>query len=405
MTAQARPAQPQSIRRTLLPHLAAALVVLFAMTSIYVTAFHSPRPRHVPIAVVATPANAARIQLALDRSAPGAFDVRRLTSDAQARRAIEHAEVRGALVPGPRGDHAYVARAFGVSETLATTTALQSIAAHARVPLSVIDVVPLPARDRFGLSSLFTVVGTLLPSLAFGIGLAFVAARLPWTRRWSALLVYGVLAGLVIALSVDLLVGALTASFAGLALVGCLLALAVASFAHGAVRLAGPVGILIALGVMMIVGLPASGGAVTHELQPGFFAAISQWLPPGAALTAIRDAQYFHWHGTLQPMLALAGWAVAGFALIAAGDRFGAASRASASRGPDSSAPAVRPRRPTGPEADVTERRGSEAPLADDRARGRRGDQRSIRAAQLARHEADIAAAAHHTPVAAVLAW
>jgi hypothetical protein len=311
----------------LLPHVAAALVVLFAMTSIYVDAFHAPQPRDVPIAVVGTPANAARIQLALDRSAPGAFEVRRLASDAQARHAVAHAEVRAALIPGARGDRAYVARAFGVSETLVTTSALQSLAAHARVPLSVTDVVPLPAHDRFGLSSLFTVVGTLVPSLVFGIGLAFVAAGLPWRRRWSAILLYGVLAGLVIALGVDVLVGALTASFAGLALVGCLLALAVASFAHGTVRLVGPPGVLIALTVLMILGLPASGGAVTHELQPGFFGAISQWLPPGAALTAVRNIQYFHWAETLQPLLTLAGWALVGLGLGVVGDRFGAAAR------------------------------------------------------------------------------
>jgi hypothetical protein len=299
--------------------------VLFAMTSIYVEAFHSPAPRDVPIAVVTAPANASRIQLALDRAAPDAFEVRRLDTAAQARHAVAHAEVRAALIPGAREDRAYVARAFGVSETLAATTALQSLAAHAHLPLSVTDVVPLPAHDRFGLSSLFTVVGTLLPSLAFGIGLAFIAGRLPRTRRWGAILAYGVLAGLVIALSVDLLVGALTASFAGLALVGCLLALAAASFAHGTVRLVGPAGILIALAVTMILGLPSSGGAVTHELQPGFYGAISQWLPPGAALTAIRNVQYFHWGGTLQPLLTLVGWALLGLALGLAGDRFGAA--------------------------------------------------------------------------------
>jgi hypothetical protein len=332
MTAEAHPAPTRTIRPALLPHVAAALVVLFAMTSMYVAAFHAPHPREVPIAVVAAPANASRIQLALDRAAPGAFDVRRLASDAQARHAVAHAEVGAALIPGAHSDRAYVARAFGVSETLVATSALQSLAAHARVPLSVTDVVPLPSHDRFGLSSLFTVVGTLVPSLVFGLGLAFVAARQPWMRRWSAILLYGVFAGLVIALSVDVVVGALTASFAGLALVGCLLALAVASFAHGTLRLAGPAGILIALALMMILGLPASGGAVTHELQPGFFDAVSQWLPPGAALTAIRNVQYFHWAGTLQPLLTLAGWALVGLALGVVGDRFGAAARA-ASRG------------------------------------------------------------------------
>ncbi|MGZ4330670.1 MAG: hypothetical protein ACXVXL_22005 [Solirubrobacteraceae bacterium] len=323
------PSTPRlSDRAAIARPLVLALAVLFAMTSIYVEAFHAPGPRSVPIAVVTTPSGAARVQRALDRSAPGAFEVRGLDTEAQARNAVAHAEVRGALMPGAGRDRAFVARAFGVSDTLSTTAALQSLAAHAHVPLSVTDVVPLPAQDRFGLSSLFTVVGTLLPSLAFGIGLAFAAAGLAWRRRWSAILLYGVLAGVVIALTVDELVGALTASFAGLALVGGLLALAVASVAHGTVRLAGPPGALIALAVLMILGLPASGGAVTHELQPGFFDAVSQWLPPGAALTAIRNIQYFHWAGTLQPLLTLAGWALLGLALGVVGDRFGAAARA-----------------------------------------------------------------------------
>jgi hypothetical protein len=344
MNAEVDPAPSQSVRATLLPHLAAALVVLFAMTAIYVEAFHAPQPHGLPLAVVTAPADAVRFQQALDRAAPGAFEVRRLDTAAQARHAVAHAEVRAALIPGPRGDRAYVARAFGVTETLAATTALQSLAAHAHLPLSVTDVAPLPARDRFGLSTLFTVIGTLLPSLAFGIGLAFVAARLAWTRRFSAILLYGALAGLVVALSVDVVVGALTASFAGLALIACLLALAVASFAHGAVRLAGPPGILIAFAVMMILGLPSSGGAVTHELQPGFYGAISQWLPPGAALTAIRNVQYFHWAQTLQPFLTLVGWSLLGLALGLAGDRFGAAARAG-SRGN-----AGRTRTPTRPQ-------------------------------------------------------
>ena len=210
MTTKAPSTPRLSDRAAIARPLVLALAVLFAMTSIYVEAFHAPGPRSVPIAVVTTPSGAARVQRALDRSAPGAFEVRRLDTEAQARNAVAHAEVRGALMPGAGRDRALVARAFGVSDTLATTAALQSLAAHAHVPLSVTDVVPLPAQDRLGLSSLFTVVGTLLPSLAFGIGLAFAAAGLAWMRRWSAILLYGVLAGVVIALTVDELVGALT---------------------------------------------------------------------------------------------------------------------------------------------------------------------------------------------------
>ena len=49
-------------------------------------------------------------------------------------------------------------------------------------------------------------------------------------------------------------------------------------------------------------------------MQPGFFAALSQLLPPGAALTALRNAEYFDWAATLAPLLVLGGWAAGGVA-------------------------------------------------------------------------------------------
>ena len=134
---------------------------------------------------------------------------------------------------------------------------------------------------------------------------------------------YGVLAALVVSVNVDLLIGALTGTFVGLAVFAGLLAAAVATGTHGLARLLGPVGLAVAVGLFLIVGLPSSGGAVTHELQPGFYGAVSQWLPPGAALVALRDVVYFDWSGAAQPLLALGAWIVAGFSLAAVAERRG----------------------------------------------------------------------------------
>jgi hypothetical protein len=60
---------------------------------------------------------------------------------------------------------------------------------------------------------------------------------------------------------------------------------------------------------------------VTHQFEPGFFAAISQFLPPGAALTALRNVQYFGGAAMLAPLLTLGAWALAGLALGLLGDR------------------------------------------------------------------------------------
>lgn len=302
---------------------AGALVMLFAFTALYVTAFHSPSPRGFDVGIVGTSAQANRLQGTLDGQAPGSFHVRRYDSEASARSALLHTDVHGVLVPRAMEDELLVAQAFGAAPTETLTTALEHVAAAQKVPLAVEDLRPLPASDRRGLSSLFTVIGTLIPSLVFGVLLSVAGRFLPWHLRWSAVLAYALAAGLVVAFNVDVLVGALNGHFLGVALVAGLLALAVAAGAHGLGHLGGPVGIVIAILMLMLLGVSSMGGAVTYQLEPGFYGAISQLLPPGAALTAVRNIQYFDWAATLWPLVILGAWATGGLLLGLLGERFG----------------------------------------------------------------------------------
>ena len=101
------------------------------------------------------------------------------------------------------------------------------------------------------------------------------------------------------AFNVDVLVGALNGHFLGIALVTALLALAVSAAAHGLGHLGGPIGIVAAVLLLLLLGVSSAGGAVTYQFEPGFYGAVSQLLPPGAALTAVRNVQYFDWAATL----------------------------------------------------------------------------------------------------------
>ena len=150
--------------------------------------------------------------------------------------------------------------------------------------------------------------------------------------RWSAVAAYAVLAGLLAAFNVDVLVGALSGDFAGIALVCGLLALAVSAAAHGLGHLGGPAGIVLAILTLLLVGMSTTGGAVTYEFEPGFYGAVSQLLPPGAALTAVRNVQYFDWAATLAPLAVLGAWAAGGLALGLLGERLGPHVRAAATR-------------------------------------------------------------------------
>jgi hypothetical protein len=283
------------------------LALLFAFTTLYVAAFHAPRAKGLDVAVVGGAAQATQLQSTLDAGARGAFDVHRYASGAQARAALLHTDVHGVAIPGRR---ILVAGAFGALPTETVSRALQA-ATHTS-PID--DVRPLPSGDRRGLSSLFTVVGTLIPSIAFGVLVSVFGRALPWRVRWSAVVLYATLAGLVVALDVDMVLGALDGGFAGVAVVSGLLALAASAAAHGLAQLAGPAGIVAAIALLLLLGLSSAGGAVTYQMQPGFFAAVSQLLPPGAALTALRNAEYFDWAATLAPLLVLGAWAAAGIA-------------------------------------------------------------------------------------------
>lgn len=320
----ASPRVPSSV---LVRPLVAALVALFAFVAIFVEAFHQPQLHGLTIGVVGSPATAASIQRELDAQQPGALDVRDYTREQDAREDLEHADVHGVLIPGAGGDRALVAQASGVPPTQFVTASLQALAARHGSPLDVTDVAPLPSSDRLGFSEPWTVIGTLLPSLAFGALLAFAGARVRGFARWSAIAVYAVVAGLVVALDVDVLVGALTGAFLGVALVGGLLALAVTATTHGLTRAAGPLGAVTAVCVLIVLGLPSAGGAATSPLQPGFYSSISGLLPPGAALSALRNVVYFDWGNTAQPLLVLVAWSVGGLAIGLAGDRAAATAR------------------------------------------------------------------------------
>ena len=89
--------------------------------------------------------------------------------------------------------------------------------------------------------------------------LSVFGRRLAARARWAAVAVYAALAGLVAAFDVDVLVGALTGDFAGIALVCGLLALAVSAAAHGLGHLGGPAGIVVAVLMLLLVGVSTAG--------------------------------------------------------------------------------------------------------------------------------------------------
>jgi hypothetical protein len=87
----------------------------------------------------------------------------------------------------------------------------------------------------------------------------------------------------------------------------------VASFTSLMAVLIGRWAILPTSLFIVILGNTSSGGAVSPPLLPPPYAFISQWLPSGATVTALRDAVYFPDHQHVHPIAVLVSWAAALF--------------------------------------------------------------------------------------------
>ena len=148
----------------------AGLVLLFAFTALYVTAFHAPRAKGVDIGVVGAPAQAARMQTALDAAGPGAFDVHRYDRRGGTRAPrCSTPTCTACSCPGRRAIGSSWPRPSARLRPMRSPRRCSTWPGRSAAPATVQDLRPLPAGDGRGLSSLFTVIGTLIPSLVFGV--------------------------------------------------------------------------------------------------------------------------------------------------------------------------------------------------------------------------------------------
>ena len=300
--------------RKLLAASLGILVVVFALVSSNVAANHSPKPHGLPIGIVGTPAvaDAARAQLA--RAAPGAFAVHPYRSLSTARTSVLDRSVYGAFQPGTSPVLLVASAASPAVDALLQRT-FASAASRSGGALAVHDLVPLPASDSSGATTFSLVLGLIIAGLA-GTTLVYTLTRhRPEAFRVALTAVIGVCAGLITALVTNVLVGAFPDDFLQVWGVATLFVLAIGMPIAAFQVIFGIAGTAIGVLLFLVIGNPASGGSSAPELLPGFWRTLSQILPPGAAVTSMRDVVYFHGHGSSHALIVLAVYAVLGAAV------------------------------------------------------------------------------------------
>jgi len=302
--------RPERRRHEWTPQERALLIMAVAvvMGSLFVTTYSlalaDPIPRHVQVGLVGDAGANPTAIAAVEKVTGAKVDFRRYDSHSAAVNAINLQQVYAALDVSSIKPTLDIASAAGasVARVLARVDAVDPT-------VRVIDTHPLALDDPSGLDIFYlmlvaTVVGTITvfqvrsqaPGLelrhhiSFVVGLALVASTVltlvdgPLLHRPAAMYPeeWGILA---------------------------LHVLTVASFASLFAVLIGPWAIVPTWLCFVILGNASSGGAVSPALLPEPFAFLSQWLPSGATVSALRNAIYFRHYQLARPLVVLGVWA------------------------------------------------------------------------------------------------
>ncbi|MFE4642681.1 ABC transporter permease [Streptomyces sp. NPDC056730] len=292
-----------------LTFILAAAAGLFAGSYTYNMA--NPTPHRIPAAVVGPTgtAHATAFVDGMEKALNGALELHRYPSDTAARRGVEEQEIFAILTfRTDRADFAVAGAAGASVAQLLTETALP-VARSVGLPVRISDVKPLQKGDPRGLALFYISLAAVIIGFVGAIQLSVHARELnPW-ERIAFTVAYSLLGAFAIASVVDWWLGALDLPF-----VESWLILAFTMFTSGMVftmfnTLMGRWAMLPTWGLMVLLGNPSSGGAVSWPLLPSVLGHIGRWLPPGASINANHTAVYFGNAQHVFPFAVLAGWA------------------------------------------------------------------------------------------------
>ena len=316
--------QPPNVRpspRRLFVIALAAAGVGFILTLSFGFADHAPAPHGVRLAVAAPPRLVQGLTAGLAHAAPGGFTVVAAPSARAVRGSVLAQQAAGGLIAGATGPVTIVtAAAAGASQQQAITAALMAAATALHRQARLLDVAPLPANDRTGLSVFVFELGLLLPSVLGSIGIFVLGRRLRVWWRVTAAVFFALLAACGGVLVLDPIFGALTGASAALIGVGFLGAFTFVAFVSACQAVTGLPGTGLAALVFVVIGNACSGGTVPFAFLPDGFRQVAPWLPNGAIVSAARDVVYLPGSDLAHPLLVLGIWLAGSLAVLACVD-------------------------------------------------------------------------------------
>jgi hypothetical protein len=307
--------------RALIALTAAFIAAVFVFAGIYTATQHNPAPHQLRVGIVAPDLMVGIINMGLKVEAPGYFRLQQYPNEASLASAIENRKAYGGYVYRKRSGLLLTASAAGKAANTALVSLGSEVSKTLRQPLVTRDIAPLDAHDSQGLSSYTYQYGLLVPSFFFAVLVFMFGYGLSLAWRLGLSGAYSLGAGIIGALTVDQIVGALPDHLLALAALGALYAATAVLVIYGLARVLSYAGLALAGLLLILVGNSTSGGSINQEFLPDFFRNIGQAMPNGAFIRSVRNTVYFDGANTHRAILVVALWALGGLALVLAAEK------------------------------------------------------------------------------------
>ncbi|MEV5709812.1 ABC transporter permease [Actinoallomurus sp. NPDC052274] len=304
-----------------------AIVLMFIISAAaglfagsYTYSMANPTPHSVPAAIVGNyrPAGAKAFITGLEKALNASVKIYPYESRAAAVDAVDAQRVFAIFEFRDSGREVTVdvadASGASVAQLLAQTT--PEVGRATGVSVTVRDIKPLQRGDPRGLAVFYISIAAVILGFVGAVQLSVHAEALTPLERIGFTAAYSLLGGFVIVAIVTWLLEALRLPF-----VQSWLILSFTMFTCGMVftmfrTLFGRWAMLPTWSLMVLLGNPSSGGAVSWALLPSPLGTIGRWLPPGASVNAQHTAIYFPHHQHAFPFLVLGGWSLVSCAVF-----------------------------------------------------------------------------------------
>lgn len=318
------------VRSKRVRYLAAAafpLSIVVMVVGLMSFAMHEPTLRDLPVAVVgATEQQSAQVAEGLQAGLGDIVDIRAAGSVDEATDAVRDEDIVAAYVlPTAPGDGAtlYTSAGAGVSQQSAVRAIFTQIAGQQQLPLTETDLTPLRDSDTMGSNSMYVgmawiMAGFLIMAVFRGGAPELTRTRqfLPHLAGWS----FGMAVWLW--LLFDVIIGAVNGHALAMIGFGAVTIFAMAAVTGAFTRTLGLAAIVPVMVVLMLAGVPASGGGLSIYMVPELFRGLQDVLPLPAAVDTARSMVYFEGTGIGRNLAVIVAWGIVGVLLNLGVDRW-----------------------------------------------------------------------------------